>query len=180
MISGQVAMLGQVCNYIATLAKYGVDENGNWIIDYGVIKMPVGPSWKEGDPRAEGGGFVATVPYGVKDIAAATKFAEFMTCGEAASIWAIEQKDVMCAIAANEQPEMAGAVGWDLTLELLKDTTTSRRHLYCPDSNTPRDQQVNRIMRDFEDGVTPAEVLQEGKRIIDEKIAMDKMIFGVQ
>ncbi len=178
-ISGQVAIFGQTCNYIATLNKYGVDEAGNWIIDYGTIEMPVGPSWKEGDPRAVGGGFVATVPYGVKDIAAATKFAEFMTCGEAASIWVVEQKDVMCAITPNELPELAGSVGWDMTLALLNDTQTARRHIYCPDAATSKDQQVNRIVKDFEDGVTPEEVLKEGKSVIDGKIESDKFIFGV-
>lgn len=179
-ISGQVAILGSVCNYIATLQKYGVDEGGNWIIDYGTIKMPVGPSWQEGDARAIGGGFVATVPFGAANPAAATKFAEFMTCGEAASIWAVEQKDVMCAVAANEQPEMAGAVGWDMVLDLLKDTQASRRHVYCPDSNTTKDQQTNRIIRDFEAGVTPEMVLREAKEILDEKIENDRMILGAQ
>lgn len=177
-ISGQVAIFGHTCNYIATLAKYGVDEAGQWIIDYDTIEMPVGPSWKEGDARATGGGFVATVPYGVKDIGAATKFAEFMTCGEAASIWVVEQKDVMCAIAPNELPELGGSVGWDMTLALLAETQTGRRHIYCPDATTSKDQQVNRIIKDFEEGVTAQEVLTEAKRIIDGKIESDKFIFG--
>lgn len=179
-ISGQVAIFGQTCNYIATLAKYGKNEAGNWTIDYGTIEMPVGPSWKEGDARAVGGGFVATVPFGVKDIAAATKFAEFMTCGEAASIWAVEQKDVMCAIAANEQPELSGSIGWDMTLKLLAQTQTARRHIYCPDSATVKDQYVNRIVKDFEEGADPKAVLDEATETIEGKIANDKAIFGVQ
>lgn len=176
-ISGQVAIYGHTCNYIATLNMYGKNEAGEWTIDYGTIEMPVGPSYVAGSNRANGGGFVATVPYGVQDLAAATKFAEFMT-NEGAAIWAVEQKDVMCATAANEQEVLTEANGWDTVLALLPLTQTSRRHVNAPDAGTVKDQQVNRIVKDFEQGVTAQEVLDEAARVINDNIATDRMLMG--
>jgi multiple sugar transport system substrate-binding protein len=177
-ISGQVAMFGHTCNYIATLERYGRDASGAWIIDYDTIPMPTGPSYKNG-PKASGGGFVAVVPYGSKHPREATKLAEFMTWGEAANIWAVEQKDVMCSKEANEQPQLAGAVGWDRTLEMLAVTQISRRHIYAPDAIAVKDQQINRILHSFEN-VPAKTVLDEAVKQISAAIASEKAIFGVQ
>jgi multiple sugar transport system substrate-binding protein len=177
-ISGQVAMIGNVCNYIATLEQYDKDDSGNWIVDYDTFTMPTGPSWTEGDPRAAGGGFVATVGYGTKNPLDATRLAEYMTCGDAANVWAVEQKDVMCCEAANEQPELAGATGWDRVLELLPLTQTSRRNVYDPDASTSEDKYVNMIIKDFDDSMTPEQCLQAATKEINDEVDNEKFIFG--
>lgn len=177
-ISGQVAMWGNTCNYIATLEKYGKTESGEWNINYGTFIYPQGPSAGDSKIRSFGGGFVAEVPFGVKDPAAATKLAEYM-CNEGAEIWGVEQKDVMCSIKANESPELAGSIGWDMVVELLPMTQIIRHNPYYSDYTTVKDSAINRIVKDFDPTATDSKaVLTEAKTQIEKKIADEKAILG--
>ena len=176
-ISGQVAFLGQVCNYIATLEKYNKDDAGNMIVDYGVMPHPVGPSVGDSEYRSSGGGFVVIVPYGAANPRESTKYVEYMCGNEASTIWAVEQKDVMCNIAANETPELSEARGWDVTLELMPKTMVTRRHPYAPNASTFKDTAINKIVKDFSE-TDCSKVLNEAQTEIEKKIEEDKAIFG--
>lgn len=171
-LSQKVAMLGQTCNYIATIDKYNAEAN----VDYGVFALPAGPSAPEGQTGAWGGGFVATVPYGTKHPKEATLLAEFIAT-KGAEIWAVEQKDVMCAIAANENPAMAASVGWTETLDLMNFTKGTRNHIYARNASSFKDDAVNAIMKNFT-ATDPATVLQEATDKINKVIEDEKFIFG--
>lgn len=176
-ISEQIAFYGQVCNYSATLEKYNVDDAGKPIIDVGVMAHPDGPSVADSEYRSFGGGFVVIVPFGAKAPRESTKLVEYMCGDEASTIWAVEQKDVMCNIAANESPDLANAIGWDVVLELMPKTMVTRRHAYAPNSNTFKDTAINKIVKDFSE-TDSAKVLLEAKAEIEKKIAEDKEILG--
>lgn len=171
-LSGKVAMLGATCNYIATIERYNDEAK----IDYGVFAYPAGPSNPTGEPAAWGGGFVATVPYGAKNPKESTLLAEFMAT-EGAAIWAQEQKDVMCAIAANENPAMASSVGWTETLQLMNNTFGTRRHIYAPNAGNFMNEAIDSIVKNYtsEDIVGALNTAQE--KILN-KIEEEKFIFG--
>lgn len=171
-LSGKVAMLGQTCNYIATIAKYNAEAK----VDYGVFALPAGPSAVDGKTGAWGGGFVCTVPYGTAHPKEATMLAEFLAT-EGAAIWAVEQKDVMCAIAANENPTMAASVGWTEVLDLMNYTKGTRNHIYCRNAATFKDDAVNSIMKTFE-ATDPTTVLSDAAAKIEAAIENEKFIFG--
>lgn len=171
-LSGKVAMFGQTCNYIATIAKYNAEAK----VDYGVFALPAGPSAPEGKTGAWGGGFVCTVPFGTAHPKEATLLAEFLAT-EGAAIWAVEQKDVMCAIAANENPTMAQSVGWTEVLDLMQYTKGTRNHIYCRNAATFKDDAVNSILKSFE-ATDPTTVLTEAATKIEAAIEQEKFIFG--
>lgn len=170
-LSGKVAMMGQTCNYIATIAKYNDEAK----VDYGVFPLPAGPS-ANGQLGAWGGGFVCTVPYGTAHPKEATMLAEYLAT-EGAAIWAVEQKDVMCAIAANENPAMSSSVGWTEVLGLMPFTKGTRNHIYCRNAATFKDDAVNSILKTFE-ATDPTTVLTDAAAKIDAAIESEKFIFG--
>lgn len=176
-ISGQVAMLGNVCNYIATLEKYGADESGKKIIEYGVFAHPQGPSAGDSKLMSSGGGFVVIVPYGASNPRESTKYVEYMCGDEASTIWAVEQKDVMCNKKANETPSLASSIGWDLTVKLMEKTQISRRHPYASNASSFKDSAVDAICKNF-DSRSVQEVLKEASEAIKAKIADEKAIWG--
>jgi multiple sugar transport system substrate-binding protein len=176
-ISGQVAMFGQVCNYIAGLGKYGVDESGKKLIEYGVFAHPQGPSAGDNKTMSAGGGFVTIVPFGASNPRESTKFVEYMCGNEASTIWAVEQKDVMCNIKANEEPSLASATGWDLTIKLMENTQVSRRNPYATTAGPIKDSAVDALCRNF-DTKSAQEVLKEASEAIKAKIAEEKAIWG--
>ncbi len=171
-LSGKVAMFGQTCNYIATIDKYNAEAK----VDYGVFALPAGPSAPEGQTGAWGGGFVCTVPFGTAHPKEATLLAEFLAT-EGAAIWAVEQKDVMCAIAANENPAMSKSVGWTEVLDLMNYTKGTRNHIYCRNAATFKDDAVNSIMKSFE-ATDPTAVLTDAAGKIEAAIESEKFIFG--
>lgn len=171
-LSGKVAMIGNVCNYIATIEMYNAEAN----IDYGVFPYPAGPSSTTGTPAAAGGGFVLTVPYGADHPKESTMFAEFMAT-EGAKIWAQEQKDVMCSIEANENPSMASSVGWTETLDIMKNTFGARNYIYAPGSGTFLSDAVDAITKNFTStDVTAA--LNDAQTKVEQKISDEKFIMG--
>ena len=172
-LSGKVAMIGQVCDYLATIEKY----NGEAQVDYGVFALPAGPSSTTGEPGAFGGGFVITVPYGTEHPAEATMLAEFLAT-EGAAIWAVEQMNIMSNIAANENPAMNEFEGWDVVMDLLGNTTGTRNHIYAPKASQYKDDAVNKIMKTFESEDCQA-VLEEAAQNIRNKIEEEKFIFGM-
>ncbi len=172
-LSKKVAMIGNVCNYIATIDTYNAEAQ----VDYGVFPYPAGPSSKTGKPAAAGGGFVCTVPFGAPNPKESTILAEFMAT-EGAIIWGEEQKDVMCSIEANENPAMASSVGWAETVALVDNTFGARRHIYATNSGSFVDDVVNAIVKDF----TATDVkagLDNAQQQILNKIEEEKFIFGV-
>ncbi len=171
-LSGKVAMYGHTCNYIATIAKYNTEVN----VDYGVFALPAGPSAPEGQRGAWGGGFVCTVPFGTAHPKEATLLAEFLAT-EGAAIWAVEQKDVMCAIAANENPAMSESVGWAEVLDQMNYTKGTRNHVYCRNAASFKDDAVNSIMKTFE-ATDPLTVLEAAATKIEAAIEAEKFIFG--
>ncbi len=171
-LSGKVAMFGHTCNYIATIAKYNAEAN----VDYGVLFLPAGPSSPDGNPGAWGGGFVCTVPFGTKHPKEATLLAEFIAT-EGAKIWAVEQKDVMCFIAANENPAMAESEGWDEVMELMNYTKGTRNHIFVRNAASFKDDAVNSIMKTFS-ATDPETVLKEAAAKIEAAIETEKFIFG--
>ncbi len=171
-LGGRVAMLGNVCNYIANIEKYNAEAQ----IDYGVFLYPAGPSSKTGKTAAIGGGFVCTVPYGADHPEESTLLAEFMST-EGAVIWGQEQKDVMCSIEANENPAMAASVGWTETLTLMENTTGARRHIYAPTASNFVNDAVNSIVLNYT-ATDPTEVLNIAQDQILAKIEEEKFIFG--
>ena len=172
-LSGKVAMFGHTCNYIATIETYNAEAQ----VDYGVFAMPAGPSSKTGEPASNGGGFVCTVPYGTEYPAESTLLAEFLAT-EGAAIWAEEQKDVMCAIEANENPAMSASVGWDEVVALLNNTYGSRNNIYAPKAAEDKNDAVNKIVKTFESD-DPAGVLEEAAQKIRNRIEEEKFIFGM-
>lgn len=171
-LGGKVAMIGQTCNYLATIAKYNAEAN----VDYGVFALPAGPSAEV--TGSWGGGFVCTVPYGTKHPAEATLLAEFLAT-EGGAIWGAEQLDVMCAIEANENPVMGQYEGWDVVTELMKTTKGTRRHIYAGNqANSLKDDAVNAITKTFEATDCQA-VLEEAAKKIEQAIEEEKFIFGV-
>jgi multiple sugar transport system substrate-binding protein len=171
-LSGKVAMLGNVCNYIATIDMYNAEAN----VDYGVFAYPAGPSSKTGVPAAAGGGFVCTVPYGAPNPEESVLLAEFMAT-EGAVIWAQEQKDVMCSIAANENPAMASFVGWDETVAIMENTSGARRHIYAPNAGNFMNEAIDSIIKNYTaTDVTVA--LNDAQAKIEAKIEEEKFIFG--
>lgn len=171
-LSGKVAMIGNVCNYIATIEMYNAEAN----VDYGVFPYPAGPSSTTGQPAAWGGGFVCTVPYGADHPQESTLLAEFMAT-EGAKIWAEEQKDVMCSIAANENPAMANSVGWTETMALLENTHGQRRHPYAPNAGQFMTEAVDAITKNFT-ATDVTSVLNTAQEQIEAKIEEEKFIFG--
>jgi multiple sugar transport system substrate-binding protein len=171
-LSGKVAMIGNVCNYIATIEMYNAEAK----IDYGVFPYPAGPSNKTGVPAASGGGFVCTVPYGAPNPAESVLLAEFMAT-EGAKIWAQEQKDVMCSMEANENPAMASSVGWTETLAMMENTIGTRRHIYAPNATQFKDEAINAIVRDYT-ATDVTQVLNDAQAKIEAKIEEEKFIFG--
>ena len=147
------------------------------IVDYGVMPHPVGPSVGDSEYRSSGGGFVVIVPYGAANPRESTKYVEYMCGNEASTIWAVEQKDVMCNIAAYETPELSEARGWDVTLELMPKTMVTRRHPYAPNASTFKDTAINKIVKDFSE-TDCSKVLNEAQTEIEKKIEEDKAIFG--
>lgn len=171
-LSGKVAMIGNVCNYIATIEMYNAEAN----VDYGVFPYPAGPSSTDGKPAASGGGFVCTVPYGAANPKESTLLAEFMST-EGAKIWAQEQKDVMCSVEANENPAMANSVGWTETLEIMKNTHGARRSIYGPNSTSYVTEAVDAVTKNFtETDVT--KVLNDAQTKVQQAIDDDKFIYG--
>ncbi|MDF2542856.1 MAG: hypothetical protein K0S47_2574 [Herbinix sp.] len=171
-LSKKVAMIGQTCNYIATIETYNAEAQ----IDYGVFPYPAGPSNPTGEPAAWGGGFVCTVPYGAPNPKESTLLAEFMAT-EGAAIWAQEQKDVMCSVEANENPAMASSVGWTETLALMNNTYGTRRHIYAPNAGTFMGEAVDSIVKNYTaTDVTAA--LNTAQDKIVAKIEEEKFIFG--
>lgn len=171
-LSGKVAMFGHTCNYIATIDRYNEEAK----VDYGVFALPAGPSSPDGNTGAWGGGFVATVPYGTKHPKEATLLAEFIAT-EGAKVWAVEQKDVMCDIEANENPAMMDSVGWTEVLELMNFTKGTRNHIYARNASSFKDDAVNAIMKDFTSD-NPQAVLEEAEQKINNAIEEEKFIFG--
>lgn len=171
-LSGKVAMFGHTCNYIATIAKYNDEAK----VDYGVFPLPAGPSAPDGQTGAWGGGFVATVPFGTKHPKEATLLAEFIAT-EGAKVWAMEQKDVMCDIEANENPAMAESVGWTEVLDLMNYTKGTRNHIFARNAGGIKDDAVNAIMKNFT-ATDPMTVLQEATDKINKVIEDEKFIFG--
>lgn len=171
-LSGKVAMIGQVCNYIATIDMYNAEAK----IDYGVFAYPAGPSSKTGVPSTWGGGFVATVPYGAENPEESTLLAEFMAT-EGAKIWAEEQKDVMCSIEANENPAMASSVGWTETMALMENTFGTRRHPYAPNAGTFMTEAVDSVVKNYTQTDVKA-ALDTAQQQIEAKIEEEKFIFG--
>lgn len=171
-LSGKVAMFGQTCNYLATIAKYNTEAQ----VDYDCFPMPAGPSAPEGQTGAWGGGFVCTVPYGTEHPAEATLLAEFLAT-EGAAVWGAEQLDVMCAIEANENPSMAQYKGWDTVLDLMNYTKATRRHIYGGNVGSYKDDAVNKIMKTFESTDCQA-VLTEAAEKITKAIEEEAFIFG--
>lgn len=171
-LSGKVAMLGQVNDYFATIAMYNTEAQ----IDYGVFAMPAGPMSKTGVPSAAGGGFVCTVPYGTAHPQEATILAEFLAT-EGAKIWAVEQNNVMCSREANENPALTEVEGWDVVLELLENTYTSRRHIYAPRAFEDKNFAVDSILKTFEsDDVVAA--LEDAQKKIENRIAEEEFMFN--
>ncbi|HBI72022.1 MAG TPA: hypothetical protein DEG06_11365 [Lachnospiraceae bacterium] len=171
-LSGKVAMIGQVCNYIATIEKYNAEAK----VDYGVFAYPAGPSNPTGEPAAWGGGFVCTVPYGAENPQESTLLAEFMAT-EGAAIWAQEQKDVMCSTEANENPAMASSVGWKETIALMENTNGTRRHPYAPNAGQFMAEAVDSIVKNYT--ATDVEAaLNTAQEQIEAKIEEEKFIFG--
>lgn len=171
-LSGKVAMIGNVCNYIATIEKYNAEAQ----VDYGVFPYPSGPSNPSGEPAAWGGGFVCTVPYGAANLKESTLLAEFMAT-EGAALWAVEQKDVMCSKAANENPAMASSVGWTETLELMDNTYGTRRHPYAPNAGQFMSEAVDSIVKNYT-ATDISEALNTAQQQIEAKIEEEKFIFG--
>jgi multiple sugar transport system substrate-binding protein len=171
-LSGKVAMIGQVCNYIATIEMYNAEAQ----VDYGVFPYPAGPSSKTGTPAAAGGGFVCTVPYGADHPKESTLLAEFMAT-EGAKIWAQEQKDVMCDIEANENPAMANSVGWTETLDLMKNTFGTRRQIYAPNASSFVGDAVNAIAMNYTATDVKA-ALDDAQAKVEQAIQDEKFIFG--
>ncbi len=159
-ITGKVAMLGNVCNYIATLNKYAPD------MDYGVAPLPAGPSAKE--LGAAGGGFIIEVPKGSKHVAEATEFVKFMSGEWATSRWAKEQRDVMINKAANEEPSLKEIPAWQSVLDLMIYTHVARRHPYAPDAGGAKGKAVEDVMAA---GVkTPKEALDFAQKEVEQMI----------
>lgn len=171
-LSGKVAMFGQTCNYIATIGKYNAEAK----VDYGVLYLPAGPSSPDGNPGAWGGGFVCTVPFGTKYPKEATMLAEFLAT-EGAKIWAVEQKDVMCFVEANENPAMAESEGWSEVMELMNFTKGTRNHIFARNAASFKDDAVNSIMKTFT-ATDPLTVLTEAAQKIEGVIESEKFIFG--
>ena len=170
-LGGKVAMIGQTCNYLATIAKY----NGEAQVDYGVFALPAGPSGN-GVTGSWGGGFVCTVPFGTEHPAEATILAEFLA-NEGGAVWGLEQADVMCSIYANESVESPYA-GWDVCVDLLPLTKGTRRHIYAGNkANSLKDDAVNAIVKNFEATDVQA-VLDEAQKKIEEAIEEEKLMFG--
>ncbi len=170
-LSGKVAMFGQTCNYLATIAKYNDEAK----VDYGVFPLPAGPS-ANGVTGAWGGGFVCTVPYGTKHPAEATLLAEFLAT-EGAAVWGAEQLDVMCAIEANENPVLGSYYGWDTVLDLMNYTKGTRRHIYGNNAGNYVNDAVNKIMKTFESTDCQG-VLTEAAEKIKKSIEEEAFIFG--
>lgn len=168
----KVAMIGNMCNYIATIAQY----NGEAQVDYGVFEAPVGPSNTTGHGGAWGGGFVCTVPYGAENPKESTLLAEFMTT-EGAKIWGQEQLDVMCCIEANENPAMAQYVGWEETLAIMPYTQGTRANIYAPAAGGYVDQKVDAICKNFTESDVQA-ALDAAQAEAVKKIEEEKFIFG--
>lgn len=175
-ISGKVAIFGQVCNYIATIEKYGNTE-GNEPFEYYAVPMPAGPSAPNGQYGAWGGGFVVNVPFGASNPKESTRFLEYFTGNEAATIWALEQKDVMCNIVANENPELSKNAAWAAVLDIMPFTQSTRRHPFAPNAGSKVDEAVNKIVKDFTETDTQ-KVLDEAQATIEKMIADDKLIWG--
>lgn len=171
-LSKKVAMIGQTCNYIATIETYNAEAQ----VDYGVFPYPAGPSNKTGEPAAWGGGFVCTVPFGAPNPKESTLLAEFMAT-EGAVIWAQEQKDVMCSIAANENPAMASSVGWTETLTIMNNTIGTRRHVYAPNAATFMTEATESILKNYT-ATDVTTVLNDAQTKIETKIEEEKFIFG--
>ncbi len=170
-LSGRVAIYGQTCNYLATIAKYNDEAK----VDYGCFALPAGPS-ANGVTGAWGGGFVCTVPFGTEHPAEATLLAEFLAT-EGAAIWGAEQLDVMCAIEANENPVMSQYVGWDEVKDLMNYTKATRRHIYGGSADSYKNDAVNKIMKTFESDDCRA-VLEEAAQKITNAIEEEAFIFG--
>ena len=175
-LSGKVAIFGNVCNYIATIDKYGKTE-GNEPFEYYAVPMPAGPSAPNGQFAAWGGGFVVNVPYGASHPRESTRFAEYFCGNEASTIWAIEQKDVMCNIVANENPELNKDPAWAAVLEIMPFTQSTRRHPFAPNAGSVVDEAVNKIVRDFTETDTK-KVLDEAQAAIEKMIEDEKAIWG--
>ena len=171
-LSGKVAMIGQPCNYIATIDTYNAEAK----VDYGVFAYPAGPSNTTGKPAAWGGGFVCTVPFGAANPKESTLLAEYMAT-EGAVIWAEEQKDIMCSVAANENPAMASSIGWTETLELINNTYGTRRHIYAPNAGTLMNEAIDAIVKNYT-STDVAGVLNTAQESILAKIEEEKFIFG--
>lgn len=171
-LSGKVAMIGQVCNYIETIRQY----NGEAGIDYGVFAYPAGPSSQTGKPGAWGGGFVCTVPFGAANPEESVLLAEYMAT-EGAMVWATEQKTMMCSIKANDNPVMSEFVGWKEAVDLMDTTQITRHNIYVPGAGSNVDIAVNKICKDFisED---VEEVLNQAQKEIEQKLEEEKFIFG--
>ena len=169
-LGGKVAMIGQTCNYLATIAKY----NGEAQVDYGVFALPAGPSAEV--TGSWGGGFVCTVPFGTEHPAEATILAEFLA-NEGGAIWGLEQADVMCSIYANESVQSPYA-GWDVCVDLLPLAKGTRRHIYAGNqANSLKDDAINAIVKNFEATDCQA-VLDEAQKKIEQAIEEEKMMFG--
>lgn len=171
-LSGKVAMIGQVCNYIETIRKY----NGEAQVDYGVFAYPAGPSSKTGEPAAWGGGFVCTVPYGASNLQESVLLAEYMAA-EGSKVWAVEQKTMMCSIKANENPAMADYVGWNEAVALMDSTQITRHNIYVPGAGSSVDNAVNKICKDFTSNDVEG-VLNEAQKEVEVKLEEEKFIFG--
>lgn len=169
----KVAMFGNVCNYIATIAQYNAEAQ----VDYGVFAYPAGPSNTTGHTGASGGGFVCTVPYGASNPQESTLLAEFMAT-EGAVIWGEEQLDVMCCVEANENPAMAQYVGWDETLELMEYTVATRKNIYAPNATSYVNTAVDSICTNFTETDVQA-VLDQAQEQMEADIEEEKFIFGV-
>jgi len=169
-LGGKVAMIGQTCNYLATIAKY----NGEAQVDYGVFALPAGPSAEV--TGSWGGGFVCTVPFGTEHPAEATILAEFLA-NEGGAIWGLEQADVMCSVYANERVESTYD-SWDVCVDLLPLTKGTRRHIYAGNqANSLKDDAVNAIVKNFEATDVQA-VLDEAQKKIEAAIEEEKFMFG--
>lgn len=169
-LGGKVAMIGQTCNYLATIAKY----NGEAQVDYGVFALPAGPSAEV--TGSWGGGFVCTVPFGTEHPAEATILAEFLA-NEGGAVWGLEQADVMCSVFANESV-VSPYAGWDVCVDLLPLTKGTRRHIYAGNqANSLKDDAVNAIVKNFEATDCQA-VLDEAQAKIEAAIEEEKFMFG--
>lgn len=155
-MSGQVAMIVQVQDYIGNLQTYTPDK------EWGVALVPYNKT-----PASWGAGFDLEIPFGAKNPDGAWEFIKYLTSKDIQITTATASGWMPSRIDASQDPALASTPGWDVVLESMKVTRSRRFVLEAPTWYNPLVTAIQEVW----DGVkTPEQALNDAQAEVEKEV----------